>query len=256
MSGDVLTFDLTVSDGQASTSDTMQVTVENVNHSPTANAGPDQNVAEGVIVALNGTGSSDPDGDALMYQWLQIGGGAVVISNGNTPTASVVAPMVGNGIELLEFELTVCDTSGACSADQISIWVRDQNAPPSCSLAKPSQSILWPPNHKMVSISIHGLTDPEDDSVTVTITGVTQDEPINGQGDGDTAPDAVILGDKVLLRAERSGGGNGRVYRVEFTADDGSGGTCWGSVIVCVPYDRKKPHECTDDGQIYVSTGQ
>ena len=43
-------------------------------------------------------------------------------------------------------------------------------------------------------------------------TPVTQDEPVNGLGDGDTGPDAVTLSDGILLRAERSGTGDGRVY--------------------------------------------
>ena len=57
------------------------------------------------------------------------------------------------------------------------------------------------------------MADPEDHGVTVTVTGVTQDEPINGSGDGDTSPDAVLQGGAALVRAERSGNGTGRVYR-------------------------------------------
>jgi hypothetical protein len=40
------------------------------------------------------------------------------------------------------------------------------------------------------------------------------------------------------LRAERDGSGNGRVYTIFFTADDGKGGTCTGSVKVSVPHDN------------------
>jgi hypothetical protein len=43
------------------------------------------------------------------------------------------------------------------------------------------------------------------------------------------------------------------VSTIRFTADDGQGGTCDGSVKVCVPHD-KKDDVCTDDGQLYVST--
>jgi hypothetical protein len=43
-------------------------------------------------------------------------------------------------------------------------------------------------------------------------TAVTQSEPLNGLGDGDTSPDAVLQGDSVLLRAERSGLGTGQRY--------------------------------------------
>jgi len=68
-------------------------------------------------------------------------------------------------------------------------------------------------------------------------------------------PDAVIDRSHGLeLRAERSNKGNGRVYTVWFTATDGRGESCDGSVQVCVP--RKNHHgDCTDDGQKYDSFG-
>jgi hypothetical protein len=54
------------------------------------------------------------------------------------------------------------------------------------------------------------------------------------------------------VRAERSGLGNGRVYKIAFTASDGKGGTCAGSVTVGVPHDVKDLP--VDDGQAYDST--
>jgi hypothetical protein len=103
----------------------------------------------------------------------------------------------------------------------------------------------------MVEVAILGVTDPNaGDVVTLGITGVTQDEPVNGLGDGDTSPDAVLQGSKVLLRAERSGTGNGRVYAVHFTASDGTD-SCTGLVQVGVPKDRQMP--VVDDGQGYNS---
>jgi hypothetical protein len=87
------------------------------------------------------------------------------------------------------------------------------NAPPVCGLARPSPADLLPPNHKLVRVGIVGITDPDDCSddgdddddngLSITITGVTQDEPVNRLGDGDTSPDAVVTGSTALLRAER-----------------------------------------------------
>jgi hypothetical protein len=91
-----------------------------------------------------------------------------------------------------------------------------------------------------------------DTDLRIVITKVTQDEPVNGLGDGDTSPDAVVLGRTVLLRAERSGSGNGRVYQVSFTAFDSNGATCSGGITVGVPHSvRATP---IDDGQKYDST--
>ena len=133
------------------------------------------------------------------------------------------------------------------------------NRPPHCE-AVPSIAEIWPPNHKMVEITILGVTDPDDDPVTITITGITQDEPLNTYGDGNFEPDGAGVGTPIAqVRAERSGTpkvpGNGRVYVISFTASDGNGGTCEGSVSVCVPHDQRPGHVCIDDGQQYDSTG-
>ncbi len=79
------------------------------------------------------------------------------------------------------------------------------NRPPDCSHAVASEALLWPPDHSYHSISILGVTDPDGDHVTIKVTGVAQDEPVNGRGDGDTCPDAEIDGAGVSLRAERAG---------------------------------------------------
>lgn len=56
-----------------------------------------------------------------------------------------------------------------------------------------------------------------------------------------------------MLRSERSGTGNGRVYQVSFTADDEHGGSCTGAVTMCVPHDRRQGI-CVNDGQQYNAT--
>ncbi|MCK4736855.1 MAG: hypothetical protein KAT65_30655, partial [Methanophagales archaeon] len=83
------------------------------------------------------------------------------------------------------------------------------NQPPNVTDAYPSIDCLWPPNHKFVDITIEGVTDPDGDSVTINITGITSDEPtasIKGAGGDKHAPDASGVGtDTAILRAERSG---------------------------------------------------
>lgn len=250
--GDILTFELTVSDGLDSTTDMVNVIVENINHSPIANAGEDQTKDEGSLVTLDGTKSSDPDNDTLTFTWSQISGTGVTLSDTRNSTPTFEAPAVTPGGETLVFQLIVNDGVSDGEPDEVTITILDVNDPPACDLAQANPELIWPPNHKLVEIEITGVTDPNDNQVTITITGVTQDEPVNGLGDGDTSPDAVIQGNKVLIRAERSGKGNGRVYQVTFTADDGEGGQCSGTVKVCVPHDRKTD-DCVDDSQNYNS---
>lgn len=126
-------------------------------------------------------------------------------------------------------------------------------APPDCSGAYPSIGEIWPPNHKWVEVDILGVTDPEGGPIVITITGITQNEPVVGQGSGHTCPDGDGIGTSFArVRAERSGQGNGRVYEISFEAHDSLGGVCDGTVQVCVPYDEGEG--CIDDGQIYDST--
>jgi hypothetical protein len=127
------------------------------------------------------------------------------------------------------------------------------NQPPSCEGARPTLASLWPPDHTLVAVGITGVSDPDQNPVTITIEGVRQDEPVKGLGDGDTSPDAVLQGVTVRLRAERAGRGDGRVYHVAFRAEDGHGGQCRGEVTVGVPRDRRGG-AAIDGGPLYDST--
>jgi PKD domain/Bacterial Ig domain len=147
-------------------------------------------------------------------------------------------------------KVTVTDDDGGAASASVTI---DINSPPDCSTVTPSETSLWPPNHKLREISLSGATDPDGDVVTLTATGVTQDEPVNGLGDGDTAPDAALgpASNVVQLRAERSGTGDGRVYRIAFSGSDGRGGTCTGTVFVSVPHNPGSP--AVDSGLVFDS---
>jgi len=111
---------------------------------------------------------------------------------------------------------------------------------------------LWPPNHKLHQVTVTGATDPDGDPLTTTITGVTQDEPLNEAGDGNTSPDAFpgTASDQALIRAERSGKGDGRVYVLNVSVSDGVGGQCTGTAAVSVPHDQSG-REAIDSGQAF-----
>ncbi len=92
------------------------------NAPPIAQAGNDQEVPEGDTVTLDGSGSYDPDGDPISYQWEQIVGTRVSLSAfREQPTFG--APDVSPEGESLTFRLTVSDGAGAQSADTCIIHV-------------------------------------------------------------------------------------------------------------------------------------
>jgi uncharacterized repeat protein (TIGR01451 family) len=129
------------------------------------------------------------------------------------------------------------------------------NHPPVCSSLAINGPDMWPPNHKMRSFTVSGGSDPDGNPLAVTITSVFQDEPVNGTGDGDTSPDAVITSaNTVDLRGERSGNLNGRVYYVGVTLSDGMGGSCSTTLTVGVPHDQGPKGGPVGDGPLYDST--
>ena len=144
-------------------------------------------------------------------------------------------------------EISQCGGSSDIDGDGIP---DECNVPPDCESALPSETELWPPNHTFRPVGVIGVSDPDGDPVRTTITAVHQDELVDEAGSGQTCPDATNIGASVAsLAAERSGTGDGRVYHVEFRATDGRGGSCTGSVRVCVPHSRSAP--CGDQGQLF-----
>jgi hypothetical protein len=141
---------------------------------------------------------------------------------------------------------------GQADADSDGIGDACDNKPPDCTAARADVRRIWPPNHEWTDVTAIGVSDPERQPVSIVVTAVRQDEPVNGRGDGDTSPDGVLLDGKASVRAERQGGGDGRVYHVSFTATDAAGGTCTGTVKACVPNSASQT-ACVDGGPLYDS---
>ncbi len=160
----------------------------------------------------------------------------------------------------LQIETTLHITSGDVSPILYDLTVEVGNQPPNVTDAYPSTDCLWPPNNKFVDITIEGVTDPDGDDVTITVTNITSDEPtasIEGAGGAKHAPDAdpECIGTAIArVRAERSGNEDGRVYEITFLASDGIGEPVEGTVQVKVPHDWSGDCVSIDSGQIYDAT--
>jgi hypothetical protein len=97
-------------------------------------------------------------------------------------------------------------------------------------------------------------SDPDGDVIRFVATAITQDEPVLGPGSGATSPDAAGIGSEVAsVRAERAGGGNGRVYRIAYVGSDNRGGTCTGTFDMQVPHSQNG-RPVGDDGQAHDAT--
>ncbi len=142
-----------------------------------------------------------------------------------TTTVTVTSTRADFTTQSCTFEVTVNDTEG-----------------PVISGAGASPSSLWPPNHKMVNVTVnYTATDncTPSGSIVCQIISVTSNEPIDGLGDGDTAPDWEIVNNQLVrLRAERSGTGTGRVYTITIRCTDGAGNNTFKTVTVTVPHNQ------------------
>lgn len=183
-------------------------------------------------------------------------GWTVAIDGENVVT--VTAPEGAGDPVIITFTAsTECCSGVVCSDSDDATFI--PNLPPDCSETYADPGCLWPPNHKFVDIVIMGVTDPDGDPITINIDAITSDEPTAldlGSGGEKHAPDASGIGtDTASVRAERSGTSDGRVYMIWFTASDGRGGECEGSVMVKVPHDQSS-EDCAaiDSGQDYDAT--
>ena len=118
---------LTVSDGGLEDWDEVEITVTSENSGPVANAGSDQTVTTGDTVSVDGSASSDPEGDTLAFVWTlssRPGGSIAALSAPSTPNPTFVADVVGN----YELSLTVSDGTGYSSPDTIRVRAADASS--------------------------------------------------------------------------------------------------------------------------------
>ncbi len=153
---------LTVSVGTAtSAADQVVVTAVVGNAPPVANAGPDQNVTTGQLVTLNGSGSTDANGDPLTYNWSltsKPAGSAAALTNATNVRPTFTVDLAGAYV----ISLTVSDGTATSAADQVVVTAVVGNAPPVAN-AGPDQNVT---TGQLVTLNGSGSTDANGDPLT------------------------------------------------------------------------------------------
>ena len=236
------------------------VTVTWLNAPPVCNAGGPYTAivtTDTVRVLLSAAASSDADGDTLSFRWSVACDGA---SFDNELSVAPVLTLTGNClcVDSLMVQVTVSDgfDSTMCEAA-----VRIDDRRPPIIVMRETPISLWPPNHKyrtvtpeMMIVSVTDACGVPIDLSQALVVEVRSDEPDDAIGDGKTINDVqAICPNRVDLRAERMGGGNGRVYVIvyRFFTENGVSADAVGHVMV--------PHDASgktviDDGTSYVVT--
>ncbi|MEJ2233314.1 MAG: tandem-95 repeat protein [Syntrophobacterales bacterium] len=164
--GESLTFQLTVTDeeaAQATDTTIANVTVPLANGPPNADAGVDQTVDEDSTVTLDGSNSFDPDGDNLSYQWIQVTGPSVTLSDPTADKPTFETPFVESAGLSFTFELTVTDTSGLQATDTtiVNVTLPFANEPPAAVVGD-DQTV---DEDTEVTLDGFGSSDPEGENL-------------------------------------------------------------------------------------------
>jgi hypothetical protein len=158
------------------------------------------------------------------------------------PVAITCTPASGSQFPLgaTFVSCSASDSLGQETNGTFFVTVLDTTGPQIIS-ATASPDSLFPPNHKMVAVTVTVVaSDLVDPAPIVRIISVSSNQPVNGTGDGDTSPDWLITGALTLeLRAERAPSQD-RIYTITVEATDATGNTSTAEVTVRVPKSSSK----------------
>ncbi|NTV14194.1 MAG: hypothetical protein HGA96_09750 [Desulfobulbaceae bacterium] len=155
------TVQLIVHDGKINSVPSIIVVIASIgNRPPVANAGLDQAVTTGTTVNLDGNGSSDPDGNQLIYAWSMNAptGSAAAITNATSSTAYFVPDVDGS----YYIQLVVNDGSAASTPDTTVVTAAAGNRVPLAN-AGPDKTVT---TGTTVNLDGNGSTDPDGNPLT------------------------------------------------------------------------------------------
>jgi len=237
------------------------VTATWMNIPPTCDAGGPYLVtvdADTMMVQLDGSGSADADGDTLTYMW------SLAFEGGTLDDATAVNPMLtltGNALcaDSLMVDLMVSDGTDS-SMCQAVVVLDDQRAP--IIEVRDEAITLWPVNHKYRTITPEMVFESAEDACgnpidlsTAQVVSVSSDEPEDHLGDGNTVDDIVIdCPNGVMLRAERMGGDQGRVYTITYRITGENDVSTDTEIKVVVPHDSSGGEVVEREGMGYTVT--
>ena len=193
-----LVFSLTVSDGEhESAADSVTITVRNL--PPVADAGSNQTVAHSTRVVMDGSESADGDGDGITYEWTQVGGEEVSLSNTAVASPTFTAPQRA---QHLRFRLTVSDGMNAAEPSEVVITVRNERPIAQAGSMQKVRTGAW------ITLDGRESADPEGNRLTYRWT--------------QSAGDAVSLNDPAAARPSFTAPQKAQTLRFRLEVSDGN----------------------------------
>jgi hypothetical protein len=183
----------------------------------------------------------DRDGDQISYSWVI--NGSTVITSGTIPAPKAKVPyfldQVPFNLSAGKYIITLKASDGVNKevSSDVLIEMIDTVAPVLSPV--PDKTVLWPPNNKMVPVTI--IVNATDNSgKPVTVTASVEDNETHKNKELDWTEPVVKNGLVILdLRAEKLQEGD-RIYTITITATDGSGNSSMTNVEIKVPHDQGK----------------
>lgn len=195
-----------------------------------------------VDLALGKTVATIPVGVAPQALALASEGFLLYVANFNSNTISVI------NTQMQQVVATIPVGNGP---QALAVLAQTDTTPPEVSLSIP-ENILWPPNHKMMPITVQmAVADDQDPHPAIQLVNISSNEPCSEATNADNlklkganpttcsdiAEAAIGSADNTfLLRAERFGySDDGRIYTITYKVTDAAGNATLASATVQVP---------------------